>query len=197
MTRYWIKIGVGALLVFAVGMGINHLIKLGKARVRVVFDSDQPLSIPLKFVDFRVDGTRLGQLQRLRLLRSAPKEFTGAELTAVLDSGVNVEQLGTCQLRIDNLENVDEHTTFVCVHPDSPPSPVAFEPFGHVTIQGTDLVLTLLLPSQAVQQLRNLGDSVVFADSVTVVEGVPPIGATPGTPAVPAPPAPGKTSVTP
>lgn len=203
MTRYWLKIGIGALLVFIVGMGIKYLVDQGHAKVHALLESDQPISIPLKFVDFRVDGQRLGQLQRLRLVRSAPKQFTGAELTVALDSGVDAEPLRNCQLRIDDLDKMDQNTTFVCVQPGTPPGPVAFEPFGTVTIKGTDMVLTLLLPSEAVQDLRSVADSLQAMDSaaahvtVDTVDGVDAVPQAPATPAAPPLQAPAKTSVTP
>lgn len=197
MTRYWLKIGIGALLVFAVGMGVKYLIDQGKAKVHVLLDSDQPISIPLKFVDFKVDGARLGQVRRVRLLRTAPKEFSGAEVTAVLDSGSSIDLLRTCQLRIDNLEKMDQNTTFVCVHPDTPAGPVAFEPFGTVKLEGTDVVLTLLLPSDAVRDLRSVGDSLAaFTDGPAAGE-VAPVAPVPGMSPPPPPPKPGATSVTP
>lgn len=155
MTRYWIKIAAGALLIFAAGMVVWTLGRKGATAANSVFNSADPISIPLKFVDFRVDGSPLGKIQRLTLLRTAPEEFTSVEVTVRLDSAAAAERLGSCVLRLEDLEHLDENTTFICATPETPAGAEAFEPFGQVRIQGSDVTIPLMLPSAVVKDLKS------------------------------------------
>lgn len=199
MTKYWLKIALGALLIFAVGMGIKYGIDQGKAKVRRVLETASPITVPLKFAGFRVDGQRVGQLERLTLERSDPSHVSSVQLVVRLDSAVDAERLRPCMLRIDDLEHIDENTTFVCLTGAAADSAVGvahFEPFGEVTVEGSDVVMPLQLPAAVVTQLRDRGWQ-TFDSAATV----PPVGAVPPPPAAPAAgataPTPGGTSVTP
>ncbi|HEX5004500.1 MAG TPA: hypothetical protein VFV65_04250 [Gemmatimonadales bacterium] len=155
MTRYWIKIAVGALLVFAVGMLIWTGVRKGARTADMVLHSADPITIPLKFVNFRVDGASLGRLEQLKLLRAAPQSIEGVEVTVRLDSAAMAERLQPCAMRIDDLEHMNERTTFVCVTAGSGGADSGFEQFGTVVLQGTDVSLPLLLPATAVREIRN------------------------------------------
>lgn len=177
MTRYWIKIAAGALLIFAAGMVVWTLGRKGASAAHSVFNSADPISIPLKFVDFRVDGSPLGKIQRLTLLRSAPEEFTSVEVTVRLDSAAAADRLRTCLLRLEDLDNIDENTTFVCATPETPPGAEAFEPFGQVRVQGSDLTIPLMLPTAVVKDLKNKKVNVeVAAPPVVPDPPSPPVG---------------------
>src|SRR5690606_27686418 len=78
MNRYWLRIGLGALAVFAVGYAGWRLVERGVGEVRDLAMSDQEISIPLfGALPFTVEGRRVGSLQRLTLLRDAPKQISG------------------------------------------------------------------------------------------------------------------------
>lgn len=156
MTRYWLKIVLGALLIFTVGMAVWFSIRKGVSTVHTLTATADPISIPIKIVNFRVDGANIGRVERLKLLRSAPEEISSVEVTVSVDSAAVIERMRDCTLRIDDLERVDERTTFVCVTADNP-APVDFEPFGEVRVEGTDIVLPLLLPASVVRDFRNKG----------------------------------------
>ena len=114
MTRYWIKIAVGALLIFALGMAVWFGVKRGVGAVHVVMDSSQPISIPIKFATFRLDGVKLGKIDHIKLMRSAPKRLTAVEVTVRLDSAAYADRLQHCVVRLNSLDKLDENTTFVC-----------------------------------------------------------------------------------
>lgn len=184
MTRYWLKIVLGALLIFALGMAVWFGARKGVKTVHTVFETADPITIPLKFVTFRVDGASIGRLEQLKLLRSAPKAITGVEITVRVDSASAAERLRNCTMRIDDVENIDENTTFVCVTPDNPGAAGSFEAFGLVLVQGTDIVMPLLLPTAAVKDLQHQGwqgaDSLA-APAVPESSSPPLPPATPGT----------------
>ncbi len=156
MTRYWLKIVLGALLIFAVGMAAWLTVRKGVNTVHVLTATADPITIPIKIVNFRVDGANIGRVERLKLLRSAPEEIASVEVTVSVDSAAIIERMRDCTLRIDDLEHVDERTTFVCVTADNP-APIDFEPFGVVRVEGTDIVLPLLLPASVVRDFQNKG----------------------------------------
>ncbi len=177
MTKYWIKIIVGALLIFGAGLALWLTAKKGVHTVRTVMETADPITIPIKFADFRVDGASIGKLEQVRLLRSAPKVIEGVEVTVRLDSAAVGERLRACTMRIDDIEHLDAQTTFVCVTPENPGAVGSFEPFGHVLIEGTDIVMPLLLPAAAVQDLkRQTGNGPLIPD-VPVVPSVPSVAA--------------------
>lgn len=157
MTRYWIKIVLGALLIFVIGMAGWVGLRKGVSTVHTVFETADPISIPLKFITFRVDGAPLGKIERLRLFRSAPKAIASVEVTVRVDSAAAVDRLRSCVMRLDDVEHIDEHTSFVCVTGVPSDSTGTFEAFGQVLIEGTDVVLPLLLPAGAVSDLRHQG----------------------------------------
>jgi len=181
MTRYWIKIIVGALLVFAAGMAVWFGVRKGVTTVHTVLETSNPINIPLKFVTFRVDGVALGRLEQLKMLRTTPKAISSVEVTVRVDSAAAAERLRQCTMRIDDLNHIDEHTTFVCVAAESPADSGAFMPFGTVSIAGTDIVMPLYLPAASVRDLQHQGFRA--ADSIA-----PP--SPPELPAVPAQKAP-------
>lgn len=170
MTRYWIKIIVGALLIFIVGMAAWMGIRRGVSTVHTVLETADPITIPIKVVHFRVDGSSLGRIERIRFLRTAPKSIESVEVTVRVDSAAAGEGLRACAMRIDDLERLDEQSTFVCVRGDSVSAAGAFEPFGQVLVEGTDIVLPLLLPADAVRDLRNHG----LTDADSMAPPAPP-----------------------
>jgi hypothetical protein len=201
MTRYWMKIALGALLIFVIGMGLNFGVRKGVRTVHSVTETADPITIPIRFATFRVDGVALGKLRELRLLRSAPKEVSSAEITVRLDSAASADRLSACTLRLDDLEKIDERTTFVCVTADNPGMPGAFEPFGEVKVEGTDIVLPLLLPAAAVRDFRSEGAANAAADAEAAAQAADsaasgavappaPVPAAPKVQATPASPAP-------
>jgi hypothetical protein len=180
MTRYWIKIAAGAILIFALGMAVWYGVRRGVGAVHVVMDTSEPISIPIRFATFRLDGMPLGKIDRIKLVRSAPKRLVAAEITVRLDSAAYAERIRNCVVRLNSLDKLDENTTFVCAASGDSTVGGAFEPFGQLIVEGTDIVVPLLLPARDVQDMKRGGSRVV--DSVTVT--LPP----PAPPSVTAPP---------
>jgi hypothetical protein len=185
MTRYWIKIVVGALLIFAVGMVAWYGVRKGVRTVQMVhtvLESSDPITIPLKFVNFRVDGAEVGKLQQLRLIRSAPKVIEGVQVTVRVDSAAVLDRLRNCTLRLDDVENLDENSTFVCVTPEHPGAAGDFTQFGQVLVDGSDLVLPLLLPAKTVRDIKHQGWQNVDSAAAPVIPPVPEVPSAPANP---------------
>jgi hypothetical protein len=171
MRTYWLKIILGALAIFAVGLLVVTGVRRASHGVHELAEGSGNITIPLPFgiLPFKVDGERIGSIERVTLERSAPKVITSLRLEAKLDSGVSPERLAGCALAGHRVTELDETSTFECVRTDSaaiapeasagkgdsavapvtaveaPPAPT-LEPFGVVIVNGTEIPL-LLTPS--------------------------------------------------
>lgn len=120
MSRYWIRIIFTALGIFLVGTAAYYGVRSGKQRVQRVVESDAPITIPLAFIPFKVDGRELGTLSRLQILRSAPKQVEAVNFRVKLADSVGDEMLSKCILVAgDNgmnfeLKHINPNSTFYC-----------------------------------------------------------------------------------
>jgi hypothetical protein len=168
MRSYWLRILLGALAVFAIGMIGVHLVRRTKQTVTAVVTGSGPLSIPLPFVPFELEGSRLGELKRLVVNRDAPKKVSSVELEVKLDDSLLVQGLAGCRLAA-NLESdstrpgdinlhpsrINEQAFFFCARNDS-----GLVEFGSVHLTPGDVEVPLLVPVSLAEELRagNWGD---------------------------------------
>lgn len=153
MRSYWIRIVAGSLGIFAIGMVGWNLIIGAKGHVEHVIESSDPLAIPLPFdlVPFQVDGHRMGSLKRLVLHREGPREINWVEIDAELGDAQEWPGLADCQLALDDLEGLDENSSFIC-HPETPAD---YTEFGEIHFREVDESLVFLLPRTVVSELRD------------------------------------------
>lgn len=162
MRKYWLKIGVGALLIFGVGFGIVSAAR--SVKNTIVFSKD--IEIPLgPFIGFNLEGSKLGSIRTFTIKRSAPKLITGFELRVRLNDSMGFARLEKCNVSVNEVNHIDERTHFVCLRSDS-----GYVPFGEVRaeLRGMDgsrvLVLPLLLPPDAVAGIQRGGGDPAAAD---------------------------------
>jgi hypothetical protein len=155
MRNYWLKIALGALGVFLVGFLGVSLFRKARTTVVSTFDSTDPISLPIPFVDFKLEGQKLGEVSRVVLLREQPDRI--ASVTVVLDV---VDSLRTglhkCIVSVDNLDHFNDKTSFQCHTPEDTAG-LTLIPFGRVAFKGgsTDTI-PLLLPAQAVSDIQRI-----------------------------------------
>ncbi len=157
MRSYWVKIVAGSMGVFAIGMVGFLLFSNTRNKVVAVFDSAMPLTIPLPFdlVPFQVDGERLGSLKELVIHRDGPKEVNWLEVEAELNSeGLDVD-LAACQLSIDDIEDFDEHSSFIC-HLEPPRGYVEF---GEIRFRSGGPEVPLFVPRSMAAEFRHADES--------------------------------------
>ncbi len=58
----------------------------------------RPITIPLAFIPFKVDGKDLGTLSRLQILRSSPKQVEAVNFRVKLADSIGDERLSQCIL---------------------------------------------------------------------------------------------------
>jgi hypothetical protein len=157
MRRYWGKIILGALLIFAVGFAV---ISAGRS-VKHSIVTNKDITIPLgSFVGFKLDGIRVGSIRQIRIRRSEPRVLAGFDVRVRLTDTAAFTRLQNCRLSVNETQHFDDRTSFLCLPSDS-----GYESFGEVTAYLSDpdqedptLVLPLLLPSRVVAEIRRSGD---------------------------------------
>jgi hypothetical protein len=168
MRTYWLRILLGALAVFAIGMIGVTLARRTKDTVTAVVTGSGPLSIPLPFVPFELEGNKLGRLERLVVNREAPKKVSSVDLEVKLDDSLLVQGLAGCRLGA-NLESdstrpgdinlrahrIEDRAFFFCAESDS-----GLVEFGTVKLTPGDVTVPLLVPVSLAEELRagNWGD---------------------------------------
>jgi hypothetical protein len=165
MRNYWFKIVLGAVGVFAVGMLLiviaRHVIAKGKA----VAESSDPVTIPLAFVPFRVDGSRLGTFDQAVLVRKSPRQVTALNLGVKLGDSVTAVRFEGCVLLAKFLEQpppaAKRHAgaelndvDFTCIRADSATA-LGATPFGHVTLGPGGQQVPLFVPAEVAERLRH------------------------------------------
>ena len=178
MRNYWLKILLGAFGIFVVGMLGVHLARRGMQKAKLVVSGTGPISIPLAFVPFNLGGSKLGTIDRVTLLRDAPKHVTAVSLEVKLDDPMVAQGLAGCRLaaNLDSEKRKDGFQvhagqwgegTFVCLHGDS--ATPDFVEYGHAVLKPGDVTIPLLLPSDMAKDLAKGdfdSDSEAVADSI-------------------------------
>jgi hypothetical protein len=163
MRNYWLRIALGAAAVFTIGMIGVTLARQGVSRVRGVVEGSGPISLPLGFIPFRLDGEKLGTVNRVVVLRDAPKQISSVELRVKLEDSIVARGLEGCQLAAhfdeepssDAGEGSDRKFTpgmFTCLPAGHVPQ--QFQPFGRAVFQPGDVSVPLLLPDDIVDDLK-------------------------------------------
>ena len=168
MTQgYWFKIFLGAFAIFVVGMGVVQAVEKGKNTIEQIAHSDASITLPLLSKPFMLEGRDLGKLKSLRIDRSAPKAISGFHLAIELDDPAALESLATCDLSLDDFENIDfESTGFVCVSPFDMQEQ-GMVPFGTITFRPSGEVHVLNVPASIVEDLRReMGNGAAELDGV-------------------------------
>ena len=163
MRNLWIRILMGAVAVFAIGMVAVALLRHGAGQVREVVQGDGPITIPLAFIPFQLNGNRLGFLDRVTIHREAPTKVSSIRLEVKLIDSLLAEGLQGCRLAA----NLDDdgpaeaeiparsgsfaHGGFRCLPTDSAPGLVEF---GRAVFRPGEVTVPLFLTQSLVDDLR-------------------------------------------
>ena len=165
MRNYWLKIVLGALGIFAIGMIGVSIVRGHIAKFHSVVEGSGPITIPLGLIPFVLSGERLGNLDQVTLHRESPSRVTEVELEVNLTDSLLAQGLSGCRLAAnfegDNRDKgVDirvgrgRNGAFHCVPEDSTP-PDLLE-YGVATFQPGDIEVPLLIPADVVAELQSL-----------------------------------------
>lgn len=159
------RIALGALAIFVVGMVGISLVRRSIGGVRAVAEGTGPISLPIAFVPFKLNGEKLGTVRRVVLHRDAPKRVKSVELAVKLEDSLMAHGLAGCRLAA-NLDSEQPATSrgseievdamidgvLSCIPSGDTTS--FFQEFGHVVFQPGDVSIPLLLPSDIVKDLQ-------------------------------------------
>ncbi len=150
--KYWLKVAAAMTLIFVVGVVVAHGVRAGIARGKTMLASVMPAGLPLMHAGFRIDGDRLGDINRLQLMRSTPGRVDSAVITVSLQNAATLSRFSDCRLMVENARHLDSHTTFDCATPaDS--AALDLVPFGHVVLEPGDNNVTLWVADDQVAEL--------------------------------------------
>jgi hypothetical protein len=164
MRGYWTRIALGALAIFIVGMVGVSLARRSIGGVRQVAEGSGPITLPVMFVPFKLDGQKLGTVNRVVLHRVAPKRLSSVELGIKLSDSVLARGLEGCRLVVnfDAKHNQNGFEVgpgslstgvFSCLHGND--TTTQFQEFGHAVFQPGAVSVPLLLPNDIVDDLRS------------------------------------------
>jgi hypothetical protein len=166
MKNYWMRIALGALAIFIVGMIARALIHRGLGGVKGVVEGSGPLSIPLAFIPFRLGGEKLGTLERVTLERETPQHVTSVRLEVKLSDSVLARGLEGCSLAANLDSDSDGHRgvnihrgpfadgSFWCAGDDS--TDAALVEYGQAVFRPGNVTVPLYLNRELVDELQNL-----------------------------------------
>ena len=101
MRSYWLKIILGACAVFVVGYASVTVVRKSKDRIRSIAESSDPVSIPLAFLPFKLDGEKAGTFKGIRLERDAPKSLNGITLRISLADSADPARIQACLITLE------------------------------------------------------------------------------------------------
>jgi hypothetical protein len=150
MRNYWLKILLGAVAIFAVGMIVVRLARSATHKVREVATTADPITIPFpgSFVPFNLDGRRVGSLKEMTIYRSAPKVPDHIDLEVALADSIAPSRIAGCILVAEQLKNIDEHTSFTCMTAKDTAGRDLVK-FGSIDIRGSDAEPRVVLAPRA------------------------------------------------
>jgi hypothetical protein len=160
MRWYWAKIILGALAIFVVGyLGVSA-VRRSVSTVRQLSETSDPISIPLAFIPFHLDGERAGTFSGLRIMRETPKSLVAFHIRVKLGDSVDVEHLKQCRLYLEQTgTDFDPDDEFECIGRGESDSGLV--QFGDVTFtrDGLEFSVPLLLSEVTVHELRHVSDA--------------------------------------
>ena len=104
MRGYWIRIALGAAVVFAIGMGIVSAFRVGRRNVEHVVDGTGPITVPLAFIPLNLDGEKLGTFRRVTIYRDSLQNPTRIEATVSMGDTASLARLAECVIAIDSAD---------------------------------------------------------------------------------------------
>jgi hypothetical protein len=115
MNRYWVRIAIGAILVFCIGTAAMAAVRKGKAEVRqLLATAGSRIPLQLASLKFRFEGQNVGSVTGIDIQRTAPGDPGRVTVRVALTDGATLDALRECSLTTDDLAHLDQRTGFRC-----------------------------------------------------------------------------------
>lgn len=170
MITYWLKIALGAALVFVVGLTIYRLVESSVNRVRQVATTAEPITVPLVVVPFRIDSVELGTISSVRLLRSTPRHVRAAQLSVSLGDSVDSDRFANCLIAARDIRHLDHANSMSCIAA-ADTAGLGLVSFGTVIFDDGELTRPLLVPQSQIDEINR--DLARNGSAEPAIPGVP------------------------
>jgi hypothetical protein len=165
MKNYWLRIFLGAVAIFSVGMVVVTLARHGIHRVRGVVEGSGPITVPVAFVPFKLDGEKIGTIQRIKINRLTPKTVSSVNILVSLADSVSWRRLQPCILVAEGIAQLNSETTVAC----GTTADTADEDLvavGNITLARGGHSFKLWMPRDAIRELTDSEIVFVGEDSI-------------------------------
>ncbi|HEU5305088.1 MAG TPA: hypothetical protein VFU40_10630 [Gemmatimonadales bacterium] len=169
MRNYWLRIALGALTIFVVGMVGVTLVRRGMSGVKEVAEGSGPITIPVAFVPFKLDGQRLGTIRRIRIYRHAPDKVRSVNISVRLADSVSPSRLENCILVAEGFEHFNSETTIRCASAADTAQRDLVD-IGEIRLSPAGRSFRLLMPRTAIRELTESDSIFVGEDTLSSVE---------------------------
>lgn len=155
MNRYWLRIGLGALLVFVLGVSAMAAVRKGKTEVNQ-FLATVGTRIPLQLahLKFRFEGRNIGEVSRIDIQRTGPADPGRVTIRVDLADADDLEPIRACTLTTDDLTNLDKRLGFRCADQAELDADDLVQS-GEITFEPGSVTRPLLLLRRDVERWRN------------------------------------------
>ena len=149
MKKYWIRIALTALGIFAVGMVIVSAGRRGVDRVKELA-LQHTLRLSSGVAPFQVNDRRLGMLTQVQMDPDRSDAFPYINMTVTLDSGVTAADLGSCILLASDMDSIKRDRGLHCAEGVSRDSLVQM---GEVTFEPSGESVGMYIPQSKLQEI--------------------------------------------
>jgi hypothetical protein len=165
MQRYWLRIALGALGIFVLGMMAISIYRNAVSRVQTLANSAAPITVPLAIMPFKLDGDHLGRIEQVQIRRDAPKRISGVGLVVkTADSAAANAALARCLLTVQG-GAVEQHGLgFHCATPADSLAD-SLTAFGEVRFEPGGMLRAFFLPARIVGEWREGRSELMAFDS--------------------------------
>jgi hypothetical protein len=161
MRNYWLRIFFGALAIFAVGMVGVTLARQGAGKVRGMVEGSGPITLPVAFIPFKLDGEKIGTIQRIKIYRTAPNHVRSINVRVRLADSVSPGRLDPCILVAEGYEDINSKTTVLCSTAEDTVGE-NLVPVGEIALSKNNRTFKLYMAREALQELTSSDSDVVF-----------------------------------
>lgn len=144
MRNLWVRIGLGAGIVFLAGMFVLTLGRQVKANTVDAFRHGGTVKVPFSILPFTIDGHKVGSVQQVQVVRQGDAQARRVNVVVNL-KGVDPGELGDCAMV------VGRHEFFSCV-PLSEIDRAELLAIGEVRFEPAGVVRPILIERGEVDQ---------------------------------------------
>ncbi|MGH7560671.1 MAG: hypothetical protein ACRENB_06610 [Gemmatimonadales bacterium] len=115
MRGYWWKIGLGAAMVFALGLTVVSVVNAGKSRVKsMLATAGGRLPVRITDLPFRLEGRHIGDLSGVEVRRQSAGEVGEVVIRVELSDAAYLPELAACDVAAGRVHHWKRSPRFRC-----------------------------------------------------------------------------------